>query len=230
VFTGLIEEVGILKRSHQQGEAMRMTIGASLIMSDVRIGDSIAVNGVCLTVTAFSPQQFSVDVTPQTYRFSTLSKLRPGEPVNLERAMQAGGRFGGHIVQGHVDGVGTIISRAAEANMIVFTIEPADPGLMRYIIPQGSVTLDGISLTVSSCEANRFTVSIIPHTLDVTVLHQKQGGASLNIECDVLGKYVDHLLHYRGAAPQSSGEGTAASGAGTRSALTPDFLARHGFL
>lgn len=199
MFTGLIEEIGMLRSVHRQGESLVITIAADKIMDDVRLGDSIAVNGVCLTVISYDRSAFAVDVVPQTYRFTNLHELAPGSPVNLERAMQAGGRFGGHIVQGHVDGTGVIRSRTPETNAVVFTIEPQDEDQLRTVVPQGSVTIDGISLTVANVDRERgmFTVSIIPHTLKETVLQHKRAGDTVNIENDILGKYVDHLLAQR---------------------------------
>ncbi|MFC5650869.1 riboflavin synthase [Paenibacillus solisilvae] len=226
MFTGLIEEIGALKRSYKQGEAMMLSIEASKVLSDAEIGDSISVNGVCLTVTELSGSAFTVDVMPQTYRHTNLKDIRPGERVNLERAMKAGGRFGGHIVQGHVDGTGAILSRVSDANAVVFTISPHDPALMRYVIPQGSVTLDGISLTVIEADKQTFSVSIIPHTLRETALQLKQSGSVINIECDVLGKYVDHLLHFKGDA---SGAGPAGKNSKEAGGLTAAFLAENGF-
>jgi riboflavin synthase len=227
MFTGLIEEIGTLKRSYKQGEAMMLAIEASRVLEDAAIGDSIAVNGVCLTVTEFSGSSFTVDVMPQTYRHSNLKDLRPGERVNLERAMKAGGRFGGHIVQGHADGTGSIVSRTADANAVVFKVRPHDPSLMRYVIPHGSVTLDGISLTVAEAGESDFSVSIIPHTLRETALQWKSAGGVVNIECDVIGKYVDHLLHFRGAGqPAGGGDAKESRKSG---GLTAAFLADNGF-
>jgi len=228
MFTGLIEEIGALKRSYKQGEAMMMTIEASRVLEDAAIGDSISVNGVCLTVTELSGSTFTADVMPQTFRHTNLKDIRPGERVNLERAMKAGGRFGGHIVQGHVDGTGSIATRTTDANAVVFTIRPHDKELMRYVIPQGSITVDGISLTVVEVDSISFSVSIIPHTLRETALQLKQSGSVINIECDVLGKYVDHLLHFK------SGEGHGAAGGGRKQAagsqgITASFLADNGF-
>ncbi|NBD22637.1 riboflavin synthase [Paenibacillus glycinis] len=225
MFTGLIEEVGTLKRSFKQGEAMLLVIGADRVLKDVAIGDSISVNGVCLTVTEYDSRSFTVDVMPQTYRHSTLKDVRAGEPLNLERAMQAGGRFGGHIVQGHVDGTADIVSRGSDANAVVFTIRPHDEKLMRYVIPQGSVTLDGISLTVALADRNSFTVSIIPHTLKETALQHKGAGAAINVECDVLGKYVDHLLHFKGGGDEGGRTGKPDGS----SKITAAFLADNGF-
>lgn len=212
MFTGLIEEIGTLRSVRRQGEAMVLTLAARKVLEDVNLGDSISVNGVCLTVIRFDGASFDVDVMPETYRHTNLKELSAGSPVNLERALMAGARFGGHIVQGHVDGTGVIRSRRNEANAVVFAVQPGNPALMRYIVPQGSVTLDGISLTVVSIDrdAGEFTVSIIPHTLKETVLQNKHPGDTLNIENDILGKYVDHLLGQRERKPAQSGRLTEA--------------------
>ncbi len=212
MFTGLIEEIGTIRAIRRQGEAMVLTIAADAVLGDVKLGDSIAVNGVCLTVVSFDATSFTVDVMPETFRHTNLHELHPGSPVNLERAMMAGARFGGHIVQGHVDGTGVIRARTPEANSVVFAIEPHGAHLLRTMVPQGSVTLDGISLTVVSVDrgAGTFTVSIIPHTLKETVLQFKRPGDSVNIENDILGKYVDHLLNERGRKPESESGLTAA--------------------
>ncbi|RED61584.1 riboflavin synthase [Cohnella lupini] len=208
MFTGLIEEMGSLRSVQRRGEAMILSISASKVLEDVKMGDSISVNGVCLTVVDYDRQSFSVDVMPETYRLTNLHSIQTGSVLNLERAMMAGGRFGGHLVQGHVDGTGTIRSRTTEANAVAFAIEPNDARLLRHVVQQGSVTLDGISLTVVSVDRQlgTFTVSIIPHTLRETVLQHKHAGETLNIECDILGKYVDHLLGLRdGQSPSKTG-------------------------
>ncbi|TBL79800.1 riboflavin synthase [Paenibacillus thalictri] len=220
MFTGIIEELGSIKAITKRGQAMVLTIGAQRILDDVHLGDSIAVNGVCLTVVKFDAGSISVDVMPETFRRSNLSRLSIGEPVNLERAMAAGGRFGGHIVQGHVDTTGTIRSREPEENAVVFTVEPSDSSILKYVIPHGSITIDGISLTVVFVSNTSFTVSIIPHTLAETVLKWKQPGAEVNLECDVLGKYIEKLLFSR----QESSNGRSAS------RITESFLADHGFM
>lgn len=222
MFTGLIEEIGVLRSVSGGGEMMVLNIGASLIMDDLKIGDSVSVNGVCLTATSLGDHYFTVDVMPQTYRNSNLKELRTGSKMNLERAMAAGGRFGGHIVQGHVDGIGEIRSVKRDQNAVVFEIAPDRKSLFKYIIPKGSITIDGISLTVVNTSSSSFTVSIIPHTLGETVLAHKRSGDSINIECDVLGKYVDHLLHY------SSGAGHEEDGNSSR--ISRDFLAANGFV
>lgn len=222
MFTGIIEEIGTLRRVGKSGQAMVLTIEAIRILEDVRIGDSISVNGVCLTVVAFDGSSFTVDVMPETFRKTTLSRLNLGAKVNLERAMPANGRFGGHIVQGHVDTPGRIVSRQPEENAVVFRIEPHDPSQIKYVLPHGSITLDGISLTVVSADERTFTVSIIPHTLAQTVLQHKQPGDAVNIEYDLLGKYIDRLLGFR--------NGTEGQGGSPSGGLTIDLLAKHGFL
>lgn len=227
MFTGIIEEVGRMKRIFKHGQAMMLTVEASKILEDVHLGDSIAVSGVCLTVVRFDDTTFTVDVVPETYRKTTLRQLQPGDRVNLERAMQANGRFGGHIVQGHVDTPGRIVSRQPEENAVVFRIEPDDSMQMKYVIPHGSVTIDGISLTVVGVDERSFSVSIIPHTLAQTVLQHKQPGHSVNLEYDLLGKYIDRLLRFRGQSDGAEGaEGRQSPGGG----LTMEFLAKNGFM
>ncbi|OGX61643.1 MAG: riboflavin synthase subunit alpha, partial [Paenibacillus sp. RIFOXYA1_FULL_44_5] len=194
MFTGIIEEIGKIKQIQRQGQAMLITISAQKVLTDVKLGDSIAVNGVCLTVVHYLANEFSVDVMPETFRLTGLRHLSSGSPVNLERAMQMNGRFGGHIVQGHVDAVGTIRSREIEENAVYFRIEPEKPEILKYVIAHGSITLDGISLTVVETDETSLSVSIIPHTLAQTVLQVKKPGDQVNMECDVLAKYVEKLL------------------------------------
>lgn len=194
MFTGIIEELGRVRSIRTQGEAMVIAVAARAIMNDVKLGDSIAVNGVCLTVVAFDSNGFQADVMPETFRSTSLSFLQPGSEVNLERAMAANGRFGGHIVQGHVDGIGEIISKKTDSNAVIYQIRPKREHLMRYIIPKGSITIDGISLTVGEVTGDTFTLWIIPHTLDQTILKHRSIGEVVNLECDVLGRYVEHFL------------------------------------
>ncbi len=220
MFTGIIEEIGSMRRIHRHGQAMALTIGAQTVLQDVHLGDSISVNGVCLTVVDFDSESFSVDVMPETFRKTNLQSLKSGARVNLERAMAANGRFGGHIVQGHVDTTAVILSRTPEENAVVFSFELANPGAGKYIIPSGSITIDGISLTVVDVSGNSVSVSIIPHTLAQTVLQEKKPGDTVNIECDVLGKYMERLLTYK--PTQAAGR--------AQSTLTEGFLAEHGFL
>jgi riboflavin synthase len=218
MFTGIIEEIGSMRRVTKQGQAMILTIGAKRILEDIHLGDSINVNGVCLTVVQFDESSITVDVMPETFRRTTLQKLHIGEPVNLERAMAAGGRFGGHIVQGHVDSIGIINSRATEENAVIYEIEPDDPTILKYIIPHGSITIDGISLTLVRVTDHWFTVSIIPHTLAQTVLQHKKAGNEVNLEADVLGKYMEKLLGYRTVGDSKP------------SRLTAAFLSENGFM
>lgn len=194
MFTGLIEEVGSVHAIKKSGQTMVISIQADKVLEHTKIGDSISVNGVCLTVTELAAQYFSADVMPETFRRTNLHLLSPGSPVNLERAMQANARFGGHIVQGHVDGCGVISDRREMENATVFTIRLDDPQLLRYMIDQGSITVDGISLTIVQVTDEHFTVSIIPHTLQHTALQEKKRGDVVNIECDVIGKYVEKML------------------------------------
>jgi len=229
MFTGLIEEVGIMQRIGKQGQAMVLSIAAKRIMDDVRLGDSIAINGVCLTVIAFDSGSFTLDVTPETFRHTNLSLLQAGDRVNLERAMSAQGRFGGHIVQGHVDTTGRITSRRPEENAVYFTVEIANREVMKYIVPRGSITIDGVSLTVVGVDESSFSVSIIPHTLAQTILLHKQPGSSVNIESDLLGKYIERLLFYRDREmPEEAARGGGTNARSSR--LTAEFLAENGFL
>jgi riboflavin synthase len=223
MFTGLIEEVGTLQHITRQGEALVLNIRAKRVLESIRLGDSIAVNGVCLTAIRFDAAAVSMDVMPETFRHTTLSKLQPGDRVNLERAMLATARFGGHMVQGHVDGTGTILRREPQDNAVYFTIELHDPALFRYIIPKGSIALDGISLTVVDTTERSFRVSIIPHTLAETVLEGKQPGHLVNVETDIMGRYVERLLSW------TSAKGGGHAPRGRASSISEAFLKDNGF-
>ncbi|RXS89576.1 riboflavin synthase [Geobacillus zalihae] len=213
MFTGIIEEIGTIEQMKQTGDAIVMTIGAKRVLEDVRLGDSIAVNGVCLTVTSFTERQFTVDVMPETVKATALKTLKPGSKVNLERAMAAGGRFGGHFVTGHVDGVGRIIRQWPKANAVYYEIEvPAS--LRAYMIEKGSVAVDGTSLTIFGLSERTFIVSLIPHTREATILGEKRPGDLVNIECDMIGKYVAAFLDAKATAT---------------SKLTVEFLEQHGY-
>ncbi|ANX11045.1 riboflavin synthase subunit alpha [Fictibacillus arsenicus] len=216
MFTGIIEELGTIKSINKGNETIVLTISAEKVLQDVNLGDSIAVNGVCLTVTSYNSSQFTVDVMPETFRTSTLKLLNNRDPVNLERAMAAGGRFGGHFVSGHVDGTGQITEKRPEKNAIYYTISLPDH-LMRYFMLKGSVCVDGTSLTVFDVTKNTITVSLIPHTADHTILGKKTTGDLVNIECDMLAKYVSRML-----SPEK--EKTK-----QKSKLSLDFLQEHGF-
>ncbi|MDQ0205838.1 riboflavin synthase [Alkalicoccobacillus murimartini] len=211
MFTGIIEEVGTIKQIKESGEAIVMTIAADKILSDVQEGDSISVNGVCLTVTSFTASSFIVDLMPETVRATSLQSLQTDSKVNLERAMHAQGRFGGHFVSGHVDGLGSIISKRPDQNAIYYTIQVSKE-LRRYMINKGSVAVDGTSLTIFGVDENSFTISIIPHTIDQTIIGGKTIGDKVNIECDLVGKYIEQFIQN----PQQE-------------SITEGFLAEHGF-
>jgi riboflavin synthase len=193
MFTGIIEEIGTVSTMKRTGESFVIAIEAQKIMNDIHRGDSIAINGVCLTVTTFTSNQFSVDVMPETVKATSLDTIKRGSKVNLERAMAAGGRFGGHFVSGHIDGTGIIKGKRKVDNAVYYEIETNNE-LVKYIILRGSVAVDGTSLTVFGVNENHFTLSIIPHTLSETVLGFKDIGDIVNVECDMLGKYVGHFL------------------------------------
>lgn len=193
-----------------------LTIRAKKVLEDIHIGDSIAVNGICLTATSYSDSGFTADVMHETLNRSSLSRLRPGAHVNLERAMAADGRFGGHIVAGHVDGVGTIRSIERDDNAVWYTID-AGPELLRYVVEKGSITIDGISLTVARVERDCFAISAIPHTVAITVLGEKQPGDLVNLETDIIGKYVEKLRRPADISPAP------------KSGVTLDFLRKNGF-
>ena len=180
MFTGIIEELGTVKAVEKHAASAILHIGCSKILSDIHLGDSIAVNGVCLTVTAFNGKGFSADVMHETLNRSSLGKLSPGSRVNLERAMEAGGRFGGHIVSGHIDGTGTVSKIQRDDNAVWYTIT-CDDRLLKYIIEKGSIAIDGISLTVARLDSRSFSVSIIPHTLSETILADKKPGYIVNL-------------------------------------------------
>ncbi len=212
MFTGIIEEIGTVRRIEHGAKGARLTIQAKTVLEDTRIGDSIATNGVCLTVVSMTGDSFSADVMAESLRRSSLGTLQGGSPVNLERAMAANGRFGGHIVSGHIDGTGTIASQKREDNAVWVKIKTPAP-LLRYIVEKGSIAIDGVSLTVAAVTDTDFSVSIIPHTGTQTILLGKKPGDPVNLECDVIGKYVEKLT-----APHKTG------------GISTNFLAENGFL
>ena len=216
MFTGIVEEMGTIQAIRRGRSSAVLEIQAESVLSDVHIGDSIAVNGVCLTVTSFSAQGFTADVMHETLDRSSLSRLKGGSRVNLERAMAADGRFGGHIVAGHVDGVGTVTALRRDDNAIWYTIQ-AGPEILRYVVEKGSITIDGISLTVAAVDDKSFQISAIPHTVAVTVLQDRKPGDIVNLETDIIGKYVEKLL----TAPRAAEK--------PQSTLTREFLTRYGF-
>ena len=193
MFTGIVEELGTIARLDRGTDSARLTVRGPLVTSDATHGASIAVNGVCLTVVEHADGEFTVDVMAETLSRSSLGSLRAGDRVNLERAMAAGGRFGGHVVQGHVDGTAQILERVpGDRWQLVRLSLPA--GLARYVVEKGSITVDGVSLTVASVDDTSFTVSLIPTTLELTTLGHKGIGDLVNLEVDVLAKYVERLM------------------------------------
>ena len=222
MFTGIIEEIGTVKNIQKGSKNAFVEIGASLIMDDVRVGDSIAVNGVCLTATSVSDKGFTADVMAETLRRSSLGSLVKGSKVNLERAMLAGGRFGGHIVSGHIDGTGVISDLTKEGNAIWVSIK-ADSSILKLIIEKGSIAIDGISLTVAYVDNDIFKVSIIPHTQDETTLTSKKVGDIVNLENDVVGKYVEKLLRFGSTAEEDDKTKN-------KQDLTMDTLISNGFI
>ncbi|WP_456278459.1 riboflavin synthase [Bacillus sp. AK128] len=216
MFTGIIEEIGTVDQMVQQGEAIVLTLQAKKVLEDVHLGDSISVNGVCLTVTSFTNNKFTVDIMPETVRATSLQTLQKGSSVNLERAMAANGRFGGHFVSGHVDGIGTIRKKTRVSNAVYYEIEvPED--LRRFILLKGSICVDGTSLTVFGTTDKTFTISLIPHTLNETILGQKGVGDIVNLECDMLAKYIEQFVFLREKEAKSSG-------------MSESFLREHGYL
>lgn len=193
MFTGIVEEVGRVQSIRREPANAVLTIAASKVLEDVHLGDSIAVCGVCLTVTSFTSSAFTADVMHETLNRSSLGALKPGSPVNLERAMPANGRFGGHIVSGHIDGTGRITRIRPDGNAVWYTVS-ASPSLLRYIVEKGSIAIDGISLTVAQVTGRDFSVSIIPHTQGQTTLSARRVGDTVNLETDCIGKYVEKLL------------------------------------
>lgn len=216
MFTGIVEEVGKIISVNSGGNSAVLTIQGNKIFEGMKLGDSIAVNGVCLTVTEFQRNIFSVDVMKETLARSSLAEVKAGSWVNLERAMPANGRFGGHIVSGHIDGTGKILEIRKEANAIWYKIKTPEK-LMRYIIEKGSITIDGISLTVAKLDAGWFQVSIIPHTAKATILSGKKVGDLVNLENDLVGKYIEKFL-IEPKASQNEENG-----------ITRDMLIKYGF-
>lgn len=193
MFSGIIEAVGAIRSLQKDANGARITIEAPGVLSGVRLGDSIALNGACITVVDFDDSKFEADLSVETLRRTNLGELVVGDRCNLERAMALGERLGGHLVSGHVDGVGRIKSRKNEGDSIWLTFE-APVEVMRYVVYKGSIAVDGISLTVAACDGETFSVSIIPHTSEQTTLTEKGDGAAVNLEADLIGKYVEKLL------------------------------------
>ena len=213
MFTGLIEEVGSIKGKSMQGDSLLLEINCPAIAGQISLGDSIAVNGVCLTAVRINSHSFKADVSPETLNRSTLNSLPLGNKVNLEQALAANGRLGGHIVQGHVDGIGSFIKSAASGSGWELHFEYPEK-LEPQIVEKGSIAIDGISLTIAKLERGSFSVAIVPHTFKETNLGSLKPGDSVNLETDIIGKYVEKMLGSR---------------AGSKSRITEGFLAEHGF-
>ncbi|MEG0918826.1 MAG: riboflavin synthase [Anaerovoracaceae bacterium] len=217
MFTGIIEEVGTVRSVKISGQSAILEIQGSVVLCQLKLGDSIAVNGVCLTVTSFDSDCFTADIMHETMDKSSLKGLRMGHKVNLERAMASGGRFGGHIVSGHIDGVGRIVEITKDFNATWYGIK-CSKEILRLVVLKGSITIDGISLTVAAVDNEQFKVSVIPHTMGETILSLKQVGDIVNLENDIIGKYVERLMNVGEANSQVS-----------QSNLSVDFLRKNGF-
>ncbi|SDD41779.1 riboflavin synthase [Sporomusa acidovorans] len=216
MFTGLVEELGTIKQIIRGAKSVRLSVFGGKVLEGVKLGDSIAVNGTCLTVVDFSRNWFTADVMPETVDRTALAGLKPGDTVNLERTLRVGDRLGGHIVSGHIDGVGTIVAKEQYDNAIIVRIG-AGPEVMRYIIAKGSIAVDGTSLTVVDFGGDWFTVSLIPHTAAMTTVGLKATGEPVNLEADIIGKYVEKLLGLKQQSPQPVEK------------ITLGFLEQHGF-
>ena len=193
MFTGIIEEMGVVKAVGKTPMGCSVAILAKTVLDGLKVGDSVTVNGVCLTVVGCDDAEMKADISPETLTVTALGMLKAGDPVNLERAMRLGDRLGGHLVTGHVDGVGTIRSRVQEADALQIMIE-APRDILRYCVPKGSITVDGISLTINDVTDHGFRITIIPHTAKVTTLGIKQVGDAVNLETDLIGRYVERLF------------------------------------
>ena len=224
MFTGIIAALGSVRRLTRRGEDALLEIETPLDLEDVRIGDSIAVSGACLTVTAKAGRVFTADVSAETLSRTTLKSLAAGDRVNLEKALRVGDPLGGHIVLGHVDGVGKIVEKIPHSGSLIFGFE-IDAGMCRYVAIKGSITVDGISLTVNRCEKNRFYVNVIPHTIAATTLGFKKAADEVNIETDILARYLEKLVTGEGEP-----DGAAGPARGPGGNVDLDMLARYGFL
>lgn len=215
MFTGIVEEIGTVVDFEASQNILRIKVQASKVLEETYLGDSISTNGVCLTVTDIGKNYFYADVMGETVRRSNLGTLKKGDKVNLERAMAANSRFGGHIVSGHIDGEGKITSYEKEGNAVWITID-TDREILKYVVEKGSIAIDGISLTVAYVDDRKFKVSIIPHTSEETTLLKKKIGEEVNLECDVIGKYVEKLLGFNKKNDE-------------KKSITMDFLINNGF-
>ena len=222
MFTGIVEELGTVRRIQRRSEGATLEIQAGEVLTDAKVGDSIAVDGACLTMVSLTSEAFAADISAETLRRTTLSERKVGEPVNLERSLRLSDRLGGHLVLGHVDEVATICAWKDEGDASLMRVTISD-NTRRYITYKGSVTIDGISLTVSSVSEDSFEVALIPHTKSVTTLGMKRNGASVNLEVDLIARYIETLLK------NSDTETAWTEGTGSET-LNLDFLAKHGYL
>ncbi len=221
MFTGIIEGLGNIAAIHSSGQGNRVTIEAGFALDQTKIGDSISVSGACLTAVKIEGRRFEVDVSPETLKTTIFGQAKVGDRVNLERAMRFSDRIDGHLVSGHIDGTGIVKQREIQGNAVIVTIEVAE-SLTRYMIAKGSVAVDGISLTINSCDAGSFSISIIPHTAKLTTIGFKNRGDRVNIETDMIGKYVERFL----AGVSQSGKDQISK----RSTIDQEYLIKTGFI
>lgn len=220
MFTGIVEEIGSIISISKGAKSAVLTIKGHKVLSDAKIGHSICVNGICLTITTINSNVFTVDAMPETIKSSSLATLKTGSSINLERAMKVNDRFGGHIVSGHIDGIGKIISITKDDNAFWYKIG-ANYDILKYIVKKGSITIDGISLTIAELEKTSFSVSIIPHTLSETILNNKNVGDIVNLENDIVSKYIERFLNVQNESKALSLQ--------TNTNITRNFLAKNGF-
>lgn len=216
MFTGIVEEIGTVEKITLVGNFAKIDINAKKVLKDIEIGDSIATNGVCLTVIKLNKSSFTADIMEETLNKSNLKNLKKGDKVNLERALKLTDRLNGHIVSGHIDGVGFVEKVDKKDNAIWLTVN-AEVNLIKYIIYKGSITIDGVSLTVAEVESNTFKVSIIPHTQMNSIITKKKIGSKVNLECDLVGKYIEKFMNFNGTGNKKHG-------------INIEFLSKNGFL
>jgi riboflavin synthase len=221
MFTGIIEGLGTVARLRSSGGGKRLVATTDFRLNEMKIGDSIAVNGACLTAAVISANRFEADLSPETLSRTAFSKVKAGDRVNLERALRISDRLDGHLVSGHIDGIGTLSGLESEDNAVIITIAVSE-ALSRYMIPKGSVAVDGVSLTINHCSRDRFSVSIIPHTFKRTTLSFKKKGEAVNIETDMIGKYVERFVGATGGGYEKE--------SGKKGAVDRELLAKTGFL
>jgi riboflavin synthase len=218
MFTGIIEEMGVVKSMDRHLGGAKLRVLASTVLTDAELGASLAVNGACLTIVECSPTEFAVDLSPETLSVTTLGTVQAGSPVNLERAMKLGARLGGHMVTGHVDGIGTVRERRPDLDAVVLTIE-GPPEVLRYCVAKGSITIDGVSMTINTVTDRTLSICIIPHTAKMTTLGLKIVGDTVNLETDLIGKYVERLLQERSLISPKAPP-----------TIDRDYLQRHGLI